>query len=80
MNMANLCKYSYKAKRRCLLVNCQLLYTITVLIRQCCEPFTIMTGILVPYCPGVIENLAFPVYGTPTQNTLAILELPSEIR
>ena len=72
--------YSYKAKRCCLLVNCQLLYTITVLIRQCCETFTIMTGILVPYCPGVIENLASLVYGTPTQNTLAILELPSEIR
>ena len=42
--------------------------------------FTIMTGIPVPYCPGVIENLASLVYGTPTQNTLAILELPSKIR
>ena len=29
---------------------------------------------------GVIGNLASPVYGTPTQNTLAILELPSKIR
>ena len=31
--------YSYKTKRCCLLVNCQLLYTMTVLIRQCCETF-----------------------------------------
>ena len=30
--------------------------------------------------PGVIGNLASPVYGTLTQNTLAILEPPSKIR
>ena len=30
--------------------------------------------------PGVIGNLASPVYGTPAQNTLAILDLPSKIR
>ena len=29
---------------------------------------------------GVIGNLASPVFGTPTQNTLAILEPPSKIR
>ena len=29
---------------------------------------------------GVIGNLASPVYGTPAQNTLAILEPPSKIR
>ena len=30
--------------------------------------------------PGVRENLASPVYGTPMQNTLAILEPQSKIR
>ena len=30
--------------------------------------------------PYVIGNLASPVFGTPTQNTLAILEPPSKIR
>ena len=29
---------------------------------------------------GVIGNLASPVYGTPAQNTLAILDPPSKIR
>ena len=32
------------------------------------------------WLPGVIGNLASPVFGTPTQNTLAILEPLSKIR